>query len=172
MSVSIDWPRNFTNVSKLYPQNMKLTTALFFILLSFAAHSQSYDVPNPSTGLAMGLSGGYASTESMIGTFSIGAMLETNNHVSVNMILLNELQKTDVPSIGEARIGHLFSTWEFYGGVGYHLAGSDNKISSNPNTGIRPALGIIKHFNSSPWTISASMSGKIFSLQLGLFGVR
>jgi hypothetical protein len=151
---------------------MKLTTSLLFTLFSIAARAQSYEVPNPPTGLAMSLSGGYSSKECMIGTFSIGAMLETNNHVSVNMIILSELKKSDVPSIGEARIGHLFNTWELYGGVGYHLAGSDNKIASNPNTGIRPAFGVIKHFNSSPWTVSAGMSGKMFSLQLGLFGVR
>ena len=151
---------------------MKLITTLLFILLSFAARSQSYDVPNPPTGLAMGLSGGYSSKQCMIGTFSLGAMLETNNHVSVNMVILSELKKSDIPSIGEARVGHLFSTWELYGGVGYHLAGSDSKIASNPNTGLRPAFGVIKHFNTSPWTVSAGMSGGIFSLQLGLFGVR
>jgi hypothetical protein len=151
---------------------MKLTTALFFTLFSFAAHSQSYDVPNPPTGLAMGISGGYSSSESIIGTFSVGAMLANKTHVSINMILLAALQKSDIPTIGEARLGHLFGTWELYGGVGYHLAGSDDKIVSNPNTGIRPALGLIKHFPSSPWTVSAGMSGNIFSLQLGLFGVR
>ena len=151
---------------------MKFTTTLLLTLISFAANSQSYDVPNPSTGLAMSLSGGYCSKECMIGTFSVGGMLKTNTHVSVAMIILSELKKSDVPSIGEARVGHLFNTWEVYGGVGYHLAGSDNKMYSNPNTGIRPALGVIKHFKSSPWIVSAGMSGRIFSIQLGLFGVR
>ncbi|MCW3112427.1 MAG: hypothetical protein JWR18_823 [Segetibacter sp.] len=151
---------------------MKLTTTVLFTLLSLAAHSQSYDVPNPTTGVAMGLSGGYSSKQCMIGTLSIGAMFQTTNHVSVNMTILSEMKRPDIPSIGEVRLGHFLSTWELYGGLGYHLAGTDNKIASNTNTGFRPALGIIKHFNSSPWTLSAGMSGKIFSLQLGLFGVR
>lgn len=151
---------------------MKLTATLLFTLLAIAARCQSYDQPDPETGVAMGLSGGYSSKQCMIGTLSVGAMLETKNHVSMNMVILSELKNADIPSIFEARIGHFFSTIELYGGVGYHLAGSDNKIGANPNTGIRPAFGVIKHFTSSPWTLSAGMSGKIFSLQLGLFGVR
>ena len=108
----------------------------------------------------------------MTGTLSLGAMFETKNHVSMNMVLLSELKNSDIPSIFEARIGHFFNTFELYGGAGYHIAGSDNKIAANPNTGLRPAFGVIKHFTSSPWTLSAGMSGKILSLQLGLFGVR
>jgi hypothetical protein len=120
----------------------------------------------------MGLSGGYSSKQSLIGSFSVGAMLPGNNHVSLNMILLTPLNQADRPTIGEARIGHFFNTWELYGGAGYHVAGSDNKILTNPNTGFRPAFGVMKHFNSSPWTVSAGMSGKIASIQIGLFGVR
>jgi hypothetical protein len=151
---------------------MKLTTTLLFTLLAIAARCQSYGQPDPETGVAMGLSGGYSSKQCMIGTLSIGAMFETKNHVSMNMGILSDVKNADIPSIFEARIGHFFNTIELYGGAGYHIAGSDNKIAANPNTGIRPALGVIKHFNSSPWTLSAGMSGKIFSLQLGLFGVR
>lgn len=151
---------------------MKFTTVLLFLILSLTARSQSYNELNRETGVAMGLSGGYSSKQSMIGTLSAGAILGTNNHVSLNMVILSQLRNADMPSIGEARVGHFFHTVELYGGLGYHVAGSDNKIRSNPNTGIRPAVGIIKHFTSSPWTISASMSGNIFSLQLGLFGVK
>lgn len=151
---------------------MKLTTTVLFTLLGLAGHSQSYDVANPSTGVAMGLSGGYSSKESIIATLSVGAMFQTVNHVSLNMTILSEMKSPNIPSIGEVRWGHFISTWELYGGLGYHIAGTDNKIASNPNTGFRPCLGIIKHFESSPWTLSAGMSGKIFSLQLGLFGVR
>lgn len=151
---------------------MRLSKVLVFSLISVAARAQSHTILNPSSGVAMGLSGGYSSKECMIGNLSIGAILETNNHVSVNMTILSQLKNVDIPTIGEARIGHLFNTWEIYSGVGYHLAGTDNKIASNPNTGLRPALGVIKHFNSAPWTITAGMSGRIFSVQLGLFGVR
>lgn len=151
---------------------MKLTISLLFIMLGIAAHSQSNYQPNVETGVAMGLSGGYSTKQCMIGTLSAGAMLATNNHISMNMVILSELKNKDIPSIFEARVGHFFNTIELYGGAGYHIAGSDNKISSNPNTGIRPAFGVVKHFLSSPWTVSAGMSGKIVSLQLGLFGVR
>lgn len=151
---------------------MKIITFPLFILLTFAAKSQSYDTPNAASGVAMGLSGGYSTKQSVIGTLSIGAMVKTRTHLSLNVILLGNTKNSEIPSIGEARVGHFFSTWEVYGGAGYHVAGSDNKIASHPNTGIRPALGIIKHFTSSPWTISAGMSGQILSIQIGLFGVK
>ncbi|WP_297818525.1 hypothetical protein [Segetibacter sp.] len=151
---------------------MKFLSVSFFILLSFAAMSQSYNTRNASSGVAMGLSGGYSTKQSVIGTLSIGAILKTNNHLSLNIILLGNTKNLETPSIAEARVGHFFSTWQVYGGAGYHIAGSDNKIASHPNTGIRPALGVIKHFRSSPWTISAAASGKIVSLQIGLFGVK
>jgi hypothetical protein len=151
---------------------MKLFITLLVTMISITARSQSYNEPCTGTGVAMGLSGGYSSVHSMIGTYSVGAMLATKTHVSLNMVVLSELKRSDVPTIGEMRVGQLFNTWELYGGVGYHVAGSDGKISTNPHTGIRPALGVTKYFNNSPWTLSASMSGKVFSLQLGLFGVR
>jgi hypothetical protein len=151
---------------------MKFTTTLLFALISIVSRSQSCNIPNVATGVAMGLSGGYSSRQSIIGAYSLGAMLPTNTHISLNMVILSELKKSDIPSIGEVRVGQVFDAWELYGGIGYHLAGSDNKIITNSNTGIRPALGVIKYFNNSPWTISAAMSGNIFSLQLGLFGVR
>jgi hypothetical protein len=150
---------------------MKWITFLLLTLLTNAVRSQSNE-PNPETGVAMGLSGGYSNKNCMIGTFSIGAMLQTRYHVSMNLTILSQMDRVDIPSIGEARVGRFFSTYELYGGMAYHLAGSDNKISSNPNTGFRPAFGVIKHFTSSPWTIGAGMSGKVFSLQLGLFAVR
>jgi hypothetical protein len=151
---------------------MKFITISIFVLISFKVQAQFSPAANVVTGVAMGLSGGYSSKQSPIGTLSIGAMLHTNNHLSLNMVLLGNTKNAETPSIAEARIGHFFNTWELYGGVGYHIAGADDKIASNPNTGIRPAMGIIKHFTSSPWTISAGASGKIFSLQIGLFGVR
>lgn len=152
---------------------MKLTPLIvLFTLFSIAGYSQSYYDQNPETGVAMGISGGYSSKQCMVGTFTVGAMLPSQNHVSMNMVILSELKNKDIPSIFETRIGHVFNTWELYGGAGYHIAGSDGKIATNPNTGIRPAYGMIKHFYNSPWTLSAGMSGKIFSLQVGLFGVR
>jgi hypothetical protein len=152
---------------------MKLTLIiLLFTLPGFAARSQSYYQPNPETGVAMGLSGGYSSKQCMAATLSVGAMLPLQNHISINMVVLSELKNRDIPSIFEARMGHIFNTIELYGGAGYHIAGSDNKIAANTNTGIRPSFGVMKHFYSSPWTISANMSGTIFSLQIGLFGVR
>ncbi|MGI8636501.1 MAG: hypothetical protein ACR2KZ_13980 [Segetibacter sp.] len=151
---------------------MKLTAAVLFTLISFASWSQHNSAADRTTGVAMGLSGGYSSKQSVIASYSIGAMLPTSTHLSVSMIVLSELKKSDMPSIGEVRAGQVLNTWEVYGGFGYHIAGSDNKISTNPNTGLRPALGIIKYFKSSPWTLSATMSGNIFSLQLGLFGIR
>jgi hypothetical protein len=151
---------------------MKFISFIVFIVISSKAAAQFYDNANVATGVAMGLSGGYSSKQSAIGTLSVGAMLATNNHLSLNMVLLGNTKNAEIPSIAEARVGHFFSTWELYGGVGYHIAGADDKITTNPNTGIRPALGITKHFTSSPWTISAGASGKIFSLQIGLFGVR
>ncbi|HEX8278412.1 MAG TPA: hypothetical protein VF540_06935 [Segetibacter sp.] len=151
---------------KLMPIIVALT------LLASTARSQSYYQPNAETGIAMGLSGGYSSKQCMIGTLSLGAMFPARTHFSTNIIILSEIKNPDVPSIFEARVGHVFNTTELYGGAGYHIAGSDNKIAANPNSGIRPAFGVIQHFRRSPWTISAGMSGKIFSLQLGLFGVR
>lgn len=145
---------------------------LLFTLVCFTARSQSYYQPNAETGIAMGLSGGYSSKQCPIGTLSLGAMFPAQMHFSTNIIILSEIKNPDVPSIFEARLGHVFNTIELYGGAGYHIAGTDNKIATNPNSGIRPAFGIIRHFRSSPWTISAGMSGKVFSLQLGLFGVR
>ena len=151
---------------------MKLTITLLFTIISLASWSQYNNASDRSTGVAMGLSGGYSSKQSVIASYSLGAMLPTSTHLSINMIVLSELKKSDLPSIGEVRVGQVFNTWEVYGGAGYHIAGSDSKIATNPNTGIRPALGLIKYFNNSPWTVSASMSGNIFSLQVGLFGIR
>lgn len=151
---------------------MKLIIVLLSTILITSARAQLREVPNPSTGVAMGLSGGYSSKECMIGTLSLGAMVKGNHHLSINLTALSDIKNPEIPSIGEVRIGHFFSTWEFYGGAAYHLAGSDHKVYSNPNTGLRPAVGVIKHFTSSPWTLSAGMSGRIFSLQLGLFGVK
>lgn len=151
---------------------MKLTAILLFTLICFTSKAQSFNEPSIGTGVAMGLSGGYSSMHSMIGTYSVGAMLPSRTHISMNMVVLSELKRSDVPTIGEIRVGQLFNTWEFHGGVGYHIAGSDGKITTNPNSGIKPALGVTKYFNNSPWTLSAAMSGKVFSIQLGLFGVR
>ena len=151
---------------------MKFILILLYVGIVTAAYSQSYNERDRETGVAMGLSGGYSSKQCMIGTLSVGAMLPAYNHLSVNMVVLSALKNADIPSIFEARIAHVFATFELYGGAGYHIAGADNKIASNPNTGIRAAYGIIKHFYNSPWTVSAGMSGNIFSLQIGLFGVR
>ena len=152
---------------------MKFThLLLLFTCISLASKAQSYYQPNPETGIAMGLSGGYSSKQSMLGTLSIGVMVPTKNHISMNMVILSDIRNSDIPSIFEARYGHVFNSLEIYGGAGYHIAGGDSKISLNPATGFRPAYGVIKHFSNSPWILSAGMSGNIFALQVGLFGVR
>lgn len=152
---------------------MKLTL-IILLLIVFApiVKSQSYSKPDRETGVAMGLSGGYSSKQCFVGTLSVGAMLPAQNLISMNMIVLSETKNPDIPTIFEGRIAHFFNTLEFYGGAGYHLASSENKIGSNPNSGVKPAYGVIKHFQSSPWTVAVSMSGSIFSLQVGLFGVK
>lgn len=150
---------------------MKTLTILLLILLSERAMSQDYNLTGTEHGIAMGLTGGISSKQSVIGTLSLGTMFRAN-HLSMNMLVLSEIRNPDVPTIFEGRFGHVFNTVELYAGAGYHIAGTDNKITSNPNTGLRPGFGIIKYFNNSPWIISAGMSGSLFSLQVGVFGIR
>lgn len=153
--------------------NMKITLIiLLFTIITQTVNAQSFNTPNRETGIAMGLSGGYSSKQCVIGTLSIGAMLSSQNLVSMNMVVLSEIKNPNIPTIFEGRVAHFFNTIELYGGAGYHIAGSDNKIATNPNTGIKPALGVVKHFQSSPWTVGAGLSGTIFSIQVGLFGIR
>ena len=151
---------------------MKFATLVLFTLITHSVFAQSYDTRNAETGFAMGVSGGYSSKQCVVANLSAGAMLLDQNHVSVNMVILGSVKNPDIPSIFEGRIGHIFNTLEVFGGAAYHIAGSDGKISSNINTGIRPAYGVIKHFYNSSFTLSAQMSGKIFSFQVGIFGVR
>ncbi len=47
---------------------MKLIVALLFTLISLTSKSQSYNADDQPAGVAMGLSGGYSSKQTIIGT--------------------------------------------------------------------------------------------------------
>lgn len=150
-----------------------IAPVLLFTILSTTGHSQSRSREDAETGgIGMGLSGGYSSKQRAVGTLTLGVILPARTQFSMNMTVLSGLRSRDIPSIFESRVSHFFNTVEIYGGAAYHIAGSDNKITANPNSGLKAAFGIVKHFYRLPWTIAAGMSGNIFSVQLGVFSVR
>ena len=152
---------------------MKYVVTLFFTLMVYGAEAQSGFSSRKETGVAVGLSGGYSSIKSVVGNYSIGAMLNHQNHISVNLEVFSKASHSDVPVIGELRMGHVFETIELYAGYGYHCASTDGyKSAGDKVNGFKPAFGVIKYFYNKPFSVSAGMSGKIFSIQLGIFGVR
>ena len=150
---------------------MKLTAFILFTMISACAHAQNY--LDQETGVAAGVSAGYSSKQCLIGTLTMGAMFAHHNHVSINLTALGKQSDSDIPAIGEFRIGHGFNNIEIYGGVAYHYASSDGeKFISQHINGWKPAAGIVFKFPETPYTISAGFSGNIYSIQLGIFGVR
>jgi|GEM_PF-6259906 len=151
---------------------MRLIAFVACIIVSIAARSQRYQ-PDNKTGVAAGISAGYSSKQCVIGNMSVGAMLAHHNHVSVNLTAFTKIRDAATPVVAEGRIGHVFTCIELYAGYGFHYASSDGeKYISDRVNGWKPAAGIVLKLPQTPWTISAAMSGNIFSLQLGLFGVR
>ena len=151
---------------------MRSAVILLFTLITLNARAQSKGSQKKETGVAVGLSGGYASIKSIVGNYTIGAMLKSKNHISANLEVFGKFSNSDVPVIGELRMGHLFKTIELYAGYGYHCASTDGDKNISDINGLKPAFGVIKYFYKTPLAISAGMSGKIFSVQLGIFGVR
>ena len=158
---------------------MKIFTFFVFTLISLAASSQC-TMRNEESGIAVGLSGGYASNQLLTGNFSIGAqfadkIFSGQNHFSVNLQIFSNPSKVGTPVVFEGRLGHVINnTLEIYGGYGYHKAktdASENK-SGGFASGFKPAYGIIKKSKNSWWTVAAGMSGNVFSLQLGIFAIR
>ena len=155
---------------------MKIIASLLFILsVSFSSYGQSHYLPNEETGVAVGLTGGYSSKKSFIGNFSLGAMIKGKSHISINLQGFSDPSAVNVPIIGEGRIGHMLGTVEVYAGYGYHYAGNEYDYKQGYlqfRNGFRPAYGVVKHFDNSMWTVGAGMSGKIFSLQIGILVIR
>jgi hypothetical protein len=146
---------------------------LFLTLLVLTASSKAQRFfPPAETGVAVGLSGGFASNNCFVANYGLGTMLHGQNHLSLNLEIFSKIRSSDIPSIFEARMGHSFSGFEVYGGAGYHMLGHDGSKIVSAKEGIKPAYGVIKHFDNSIWTVGAGMSGSIFSLQLGIFGIR
>jgi hypothetical protein len=151
---------------------MKCSPLAVLILLSVSLKAQRFQMDR-KTGVAAGISGGYSSKNCTIGNLSLGWMFKKQNHVSINLQVLGKIDAADIPVIGEARFGHSFGAVELYGGLGYHYASSDGeKFINDYVNGWKPGYGIIFKFPQTPFTVSAAMSGKIFSIQAGIFGVR
>src|SRR4051812_7821842 len=147
--------------------------ALFgLVFLTVTVKAQGFQ-DDKDTGIAMGLSGGYSSKGCVIGNLSVGEQFKGQNHVSINLQVLGKIAATDVPVIGEVRLGHGFGVFEPYIGVGYHYGSSDaDKPLRKQVNGWKPALGILLKIPDTHFTISTGMSGNIFSVQVGVFGVR
>ena len=156
---------------------MKLVVGLFFMLFLniTPGNAQSYFRPNEETGVAIGVTGGFSSKNSLIGNFSLGAMIKGKSHLSINLQAFSNASEVNVPVIAEGRMGYMLGTVEIYGGAGYHYAGNEYDHQEGYfqfKNGFRPTYGAIKHFNNSLWTVGAGMSGKTFSVQIGIFAVR
>lgn len=158
---------------------MKILSFLLFILIGFSASSQSF-AGNEETGVAVSLSGGYASNQRATGSFSLGAQVRDNwfsgqNHISADMQVFSDPGKVGTPAIFECRIGHVFNDIvEIYAGYGYHKSKTDavEMKSRGFDSGLKPAFGIVKRSVNSWWIISAGMSGNICSVKLGIMAIR
>lgn len=147
-----------------------LTAALF--LISITANSQQ--INDKETGVAINLSAGIANNGYSIGRFGVGVATlfsaNTRLHSSVNLQVFSNMRSSSTPVMPELREGIMLGTWELYGGIGYHYASYDKNIG-NVN-GWRPAYGIEKKFKRTPFTITASCSGRYYSIQIGISAIR
>lgn len=151
---------------------MRCLVTITTLLLTISCKAQRL-FQEKENGLAVGMSGGYSNKNCTIGNISLGAQLPDRNHLSFNLVILGKLLDGDIPAIGEVRIGHQFGPLELYGGYGYHYAGHDANGMYNANiNGWKPAWGCIFRVPDTPFTISPSISGKIFSIQVGIFAIR
>ncbi len=158
---------------------MKFIYLLILSFSAFAVHSQTC-LRNEESGIAVGLGGGYASNQRVTGSYSVGTQLKNNwmsgkDHLSANLQIFSNTSMVGTPVIFEARAGHVFNNLiEIYGGYGYHMLKSDAASikSSQLASSFKPAYGIMKRFDRSWWTVSAGVSGNIFSVQLGMLVIR
>lgn len=126
-------------------------------------------------------SAGYASNKYLVGHLGIGAA-KGNFNATINLSAF-AINKRDVPAIFDLRLGYTIKGFEIFAGPAYHYAGEniakDEKdptsqyaaycketYKTNPNNGIRPAFGLIRHFGV--FSLGFYGSGSIYSFQIGL----
>jgi hypothetical protein len=116
-----------------------------------------------------GLSAGISSKNAAVGSALISVQ-PSNNIVlyPVTITIHSKMSNPTMPVIFEPRIGYKLNTWEVYGGYGYHFAGQDNKPQYKQYQGFKPGAGIIKHLGRV-LIVTAGISGKVATLQLGIF---
>lgn len=120
----------------------------------------------------IGISAGYSSLGCLIGEGYGGLQLNEKVFTGISMKVHSKSSNTDYPIIFEPRLGYRFiESLELYGGVGYHTSSTDIKKSDKPSP-YNIGAGLIYHFKESPVVISAGVSGKIYSVQIGIFGVK
>ena len=145
---------------------------LFFILVTTSC---TYSQPIGT------FSTGYASNKQVVGHLGIGAAKgRFNATLNVSAFAVN---KRDVPSIFDLRVGYKVSSFEIFAGPAYEFAGenpvkdekdreseyaaySKETYKSNPHSDIRLAYGLIKHFGVL--NVGVYSTGSIYSLQIGL----
>lgn len=140
---------------------------LLFVLFPVFSFSQ---LCKQRTAIGAGLTFGVSSLRTPVAEMYFGFKAATHIAIYPLAIKINGTSDPTIPQIFETRVAYTRNNWELYFGGGYHFAGQDGKQEFKKYAGFKPGFGVIKHMGK--FIVASGMAGKVWTLQVGVFGFR